>query len=322
MRTAIIKICMIKTYMIVFCFNLSACSSKSNDDIDDIDNTEDVDLPDYKLVWEEKFEKTTLNLNAWNIELVKSPANNEYQEYKAENISIEKEPLSGKSCLTITAKKEESGNRFFTSGRLNTMKKVAFRYGRIDANIKLPETANGLWPAFWMKGNDNDVAQWPSCGEIDILEMGHVDGINNNKQDRYLGHACHWGVNSSGLKSTGKKSTMPYSLQDDRFHLYTMIWDEEYIRFYVDLDVYPNQNPYFEFNHKANVNNSAQYFRKEFYILLNLAVGGSYTGITGTSNIDKITGLNPENNYEAKMYIDYIQIYQRGISSERLTVPN
>lgn len=275
----------------------------------------------YRLVWEDQFSGTSLNEKAWNIELVENPQNNEFQAYKKENIRIGKEPLSGNSCLILTARKESHGNRHFTSGRLNTMKKVAFRYGRIDARIKLPKTANGLWPAFWMKGNDNDVASWPSCGEIDILEMGHTTGIAAGTQDRYLGAACHWGPNNAGLRSESHKTTFPYSLQDDDFHTYTLIWDKDFITMYVDLDRFPNQAPHYRFNHRTNAQNAVTYFNKEFYVLLNLAVGGSYTGITGSGNIDQVTGLNAGNNYEASMYVDYIRIYQKGESNEKMIRP-
>lgn len=309
---------------LMFCANLSACTGDDEKDmnIGGGNNTGDTELPELKLVWEENFDGSTLDQSVWNIELVKNPQNQEMQEYKAENIAIGKEPVSGNNCLVITARKEDTGSRFFTSGRLNTMKKVAFRYGRVDAAIKLPKTANGLWPAFWMKGNDNDVAQWPSCGEIDILEMGHANGIAGGTQDRYLGVACHWGPNNAGHKSTGKKANMPYSLQDDKFHVYSIVWDGERIEFYVDLDENPDQAPYYVFNYDADKNDAARYFRKEFYLLLNLAVGGNYTGITGTENVDNITGLNEANGYEAKMYVDYIRIYQRGVSGEKLITPS
>lgn len=275
----------------------------------------------YQLVWEEQFTGPALNEKAWNIELVENPQNNEYQAYTKENLRIGTEPLSGSSCLVITARKENHGNRYFTSARLNTMKKVAFQYGRIDARIKLPSTANGLWPAFWMKGNDNDVAQWPSCGEIDIMEMGHKDGISAGTQDRYLGTACHWGPNNAGLRSESGKSTLPYSLQDTDFHLYTLIWDKDYISIYVDLDRFPDRAPYYRFNHRVNAHNAVSYFNKPFYVLLNLAVGGTYTGISGNANIDQITGLNAGNGFEADMYVDYIRIYQKGEDGEKLIRP-
>lgn len=308
-----IKTTFILAILLLLPFMQSSCSSDETfSNPPPTKPSEPENTGDYELVWEENFEGTKLNTNIWNVELVKNPANNEYQEYKAENISLGQEPTSKKNCLIITAKKETSGSRFYTSGRLNTMKKAAFKYGRIDASIKLPKTGNGLWPAFWMKGNDNDVAVWPSCGEIDIMEMGHVDGISKKVADRYHGAACHWGPSNALLKSVGKKSTLNYSLQDDKFHLYTLIWDDQFIRVYVDLDQNPKQQPLFEFNHKNNENQASKFFNKEFYILLNLAVGGDYTGIKGNDNIDKITALNAANNYEAKMYVDFIKVYQRG----------
>lgn len=315
-------------FLMIISFSISACCEDKTDPIHgqdpDDEHESNNEESSYKLVWEEEFNKSTLDERIWNIEITHTPANQELQEYKKDNITIGKEPKSGKQCLIITAKKEYTVNkRNFTSGRLNTMKKVAFRYGRIDARIKLPKTANGLWPAFWMKGNDNDIHSWPSCGEIDILEMGNRVGINNNTQETLIGHACHWGTPppNYNLSSAAKKSISPYSLQDENFHLYSMIWDEQKISFYVDLDLYPDRSPYYVFNHGLNDKKSSLYFNKEFYILLNLAVGGQYTGIFGTGSEDKITALNKSNNFEAKMYIDYIKIYQKGDKNETIIIP-
>lgn len=314
--------------LMILGFSISACGKDNINSTSGLNPEKDQNQNDnkyqYKLVWEEDFNKSSLDENIWNIEITHTPANQELQEYKKENIMIGKEHETGKQCLIITAKKEKTVNkRNFTSGRLNTMKKVAFKYGRIDASIKLPKTANGLWPAFWMKGNDNDINSWPSCGEIDILEMGNADGIKNNTQETLIGHACHWGTPppNYNLTSAVKKSISPYSLQDEKFHLYSMIWDEQKISFYVDLDLYPDRSPYYVFDHGANEKNSSLYFNKEFYILLNLAVGGQYTGFFGIGSEDEISALNENNNYEAKMYIDYIKIYQKGDKNETLIVP-
>ena len=282
------------------------------------DNSGNKAEQEYKLVWKDDFDDDVLDEKVWNIELVKNPANNELQEYKAENISIGNEPVTNKKCLIITAKREKTQSRNFTSGRLNTMKKVAFKYGRLDASIKLPSTANGLWPAFWLKGNDNDVAPWPSCGEIDVMEMGSAGGYEKNNQDRYIGHACHWGSDASKHRLVAQMVTMPYSLQDDQFHLYTIIWDERMIRFYVDLDKDPGKAPNYTYNYLNSTDNNSKYFTKEFYMLLNLAVGGGYTGITDHT---KISALNDKNNNEAKMYVDYVAIYQKGSTNEVLIKP-
>src|SRR5690606_25875298 len=90
--------------------------------------------------------------------------------------------------------KEQFSGRSVTSGRINSQKKQFFKYGKIEASIKLPKTANGLWPAFWMMGNDYATVGWPACGEIDILEMGHSTGITKGTQDRYFNGALHWGI--------------------------------------------------------------------------------------------------------------------------------
>ena len=265
----------------------------------------------YKLVWEENFDLPELHPDVWNIEVVHSPANNEYQYYRKENVSVDIEPVSKKQCLVLTAKKESFGGREFTSGRVNTSQKVAFKYGRIDANIKIPKTANGLWPAFWMKGNDYESVGWPRCGEIDILEMGHVTGIINDTQDRFIGAACHWGASSDQHKSDGEKYTHNSSLQEDDFHLYSLIWDKNSVKMYIDLDKNPDVKPYYTFDYAKDPNNAIAFMQKKYHILFNLAVGGNYTGIKGNDNIDNITALNKSNGYKAKMYIDYIRIYQK-----------
>lgn len=234
-----IKDILLTMFIAVFSF-LSCDADNSNVGIV---NTEAVNVKivntentEFELVWEENFNTSTLDSNVWNIEIVPNPYNNEYQYYREENVSIEIEPISGNQCLVLTARKEDFGGRSFTSGRVNTLEKVAFKYGRIDARVKVPRTANGLWPAFWMKGNDNATVGWPMCGEIDIMEMGHVNGINSNTQDKYLGSACHWGPTYAEYKSHGKKNTFDFTLQRDDFHLYTLIWDENYVKMYLDLD--------------------------------------------------------------------------------------
>src|SRR5690606_33820583 len=93
-----------------------------------------------------------------------------------------------------TAKKETFGGKPATSGRINSVGKKYFKHGKVEASIKLPKTANGLWPAFWMMGNDYPTVGWPACGEIDILEMGHSKGITNKTQDRFFNGALHWGI--------------------------------------------------------------------------------------------------------------------------------
>jgi len=274
---------------------------------------------DYKLMWEDNFDNPVLNeAQHWTVEVNgDGGGNNEMQYYRRENISIEKE-ATGVNCLVISAKRENFGGKSVTSGRLVTRGNVSCKFGKIEARMKLPHTANGLWPAFWMLGEDYSSVGWPRCGEIDILEMGNIDGINQSKQDRFMNGACHWG---EVWTYTAQNYTAATSLQDD-FHLFSLIWDESNIKMYLDLDKYPNATPYYTLSIAgADVaGNVSHYFHKSFGILFNLAVGGTYTGITGSTNLSKITAL-PVDGTPVKMYIDYVRIYQKGNVGEEFHGP-
>jgi beta-glucanase (GH16 family) len=276
---------------------------------------------EYHLIWQDNFDGSKLDeKNNWSIVVGgNGGGNSELQFYQRSNIKVGKEPLSGESCLIITAKKENHLEFKCTSGRLTTQNKVSFKYGKIEARIKVPKTADGLWPAFWMLGSDYPKAVWPKCGEIDIMEMGSKKGIIAGAQDRHFSGACHWGesYNNGKYPNFGKATINPYCLQDG-FHLYTLIWDRDSIKMFLDLDKYPNNEPYFAMpiNVKDEPNNSAHYFNKQFFIVFNLAVGGTFSGI---KNIDEITALN---DGEAKMYVDYVKVYQKGDEGEEFSIRN
>lgn len=276
----------------------------------------------YVLVWQDLFDKGELNPLRWNIEVNgDGGGNNELQYYtdSEKNVHVGDDG-EGNGCLILTARREDYKNKKFTSGRLNSMNLVTFTHGKIEASIKLPPTANGLWPAFWMMGNDFSSVGWPRCGETDILEMGNAQGISNNIQDRFFNGACHWGPSWPNA-SYANSSTKSYSLQDGKFHLYTCIWDEKEFRMYVDLDRVPRQNAYFKMDisevNPANSWAAGNYFHKDNFIIFDLAVGGDFTGIHDPS---KITALNDDNGQEASMYINYVKIYQKGLDNEALNI--
>lgn len=263
----------------------------------------------YKLVWEDNFNKSSINKKNWTINVDgNGGGNRELQYYRKQNVRIEKEPSSGARCLVITAKKQNYKDKTATSGRLSTFDKQTFKFGKIEARIKMPKTANGLWPAFWMLGADQKTAEWPKCGEIDIVEMGKITGIENGTQDRYFNGACHWGEswNGGSYPNKGISTTNSYSLQDD-FHTYTLFWTPDSITMYLDLDRYPNAEPYFEIPiiGEGLENETSRYFRKPFYIIFNLAVGGTFSE---NYDIKEITALN---NGDAKMYVDFVRVYQK-----------
>ncbi|MBR3102157.1 MAG: glycoside hydrolase family 16 protein [Muribaculaceae bacterium] len=272
-------------------------------------------LDTYRMVWSDEFDGTTLNSAIWNIEVNgNGGGNNELQYYASENVSV------SDGCLMLTARKENRNGRAFTSGRINSLGKAAFMHGRIDARLKMPHTANGLWPAFWLMGNDMATGTgWPYCGEIDVMEAGNVNGINRGTQDRYMGGALHWGPYGAQTNwqhpMYATDLTAPYSLQDD-FHLFTLVWDYNRIEMYLDLDIYPDASPYFRMSitDQSQENSPGRYFHKQFFILFNVAVGGDYTGIHDTAGITALA------NEERSMLVDYVRVYQRE-GHEDYTIP-
>lgn len=262
-----------------------------------------VHAADYVLVFADEFNADTLDTRVWNIEVNgNGGGNNELQYYAEGNVTV------ADGCLVITSQKEEYNGRHFTSGRINSLGKMAFQHGKIEARIMFPHTANGLWPAFWMMGNDMATGTgWPNCGEIDIIEAGNSNGIRNGTQDRYFNGACHWGPWANGGHPNYARSiTNSYSIMDDEFHLITLYWDEQKVAMYLDQDKYPDVEPYYVMNiDDVSQNNSpGRYFHKQFFVLFNVAVGGDFTGIHSTEGITALAG-GPQ-----QMKVDYVRVYQ------------
>ena len=299
--------------------------------------------PEWQLVWSDDFDGDQLNTAYWNVEdNARGGGNAELQYYAPKNVTIERHPVSGESCLVLNAQREDYGNRPCTSARLNTQDKVTVCYGKVEARIAFPYTANGLWPAFWMLGNNlatdlgdnDDVDQrlaeleaegrvvWPKCGEIDICEMGHHNGIANGTQDRYFNGACHWGesFNNGAYPNVGQFHTWDYPVQGD-FHLFTLIWTEDSIAMYLDQDRYPDAEPYFQLSLRGkDINQPGHYFNHPFYLVLNLSVGGFFPDMPAAEkypvlitaddpSFQRVTAL-PADGTPVKMYIDYIRVYE------------
>lgn len=299
---------------------------------------------EWKLVWEDDFNAPTLNAAYWNVEdNARGGGNAELQYYTPNNVSIERHPVSGESCLVLTAKRENYRNRPCTSARLNTQDKVTVCYGKVEARIAFPYTGNGLWPAFWMLGNnlahdlgDNDdidaqveqlaaqnLVVWPKCGEIDICEMGHHAGIENGTQDRYFNGAAHWGesFNNGAYPNVGGFYTADYPVQGD-FHLFTVEWSEDSLAMYLDKDIYPEAAPYFQLSLRGKeINEPGHYFNHPFYLVLNLSVGGFFPNMPAAEkypevitaddpSFQKVTAL-PADGTPVKMFVDYIRIYKK-----------
>ena len=273
----------------------------------------------YQLVWNEDFTEQSLDMNVWNIEVNgDGGGNNELQYYCEKGVSLGVEPVSGKHCLILTATKESYNNKGCTSGRVNTLGKAYYTFGRIDARIKFPQTANGLWPAFWQMGNNYPQVGWPKCGETDIIELGNQNAFKPGTQDRYFNGAMHVGSKWDAVWSDAKSVTWPYSVEDD-FHIVTMIWTPTSIDMYMDKDAHPELSAYFHADLGPNDNpdyDRSIVFGKPNFIIANLAVGGNFPGIY---DVNKITALA---DGPRSMYIDWIRIYQCGEEGQSFVCPS
>jgi hypothetical protein len=198
--------------------------------------------------------------------------NNESQYYtnRADNIKVEK------GVLKITAKKENYQGASYTSARLKSQGKFDFKYGRVEVRAKLPE-GGGTWPAIWMLGANFSTVGWPNCGEIDIME--HV-GNNQNK----IHGTLHYPGNSGG---NGNGNTIAIANVSTTFHVYEMEWTSTTIKFFVD------GTQFHSFTNSSNVP-----FNHNFFLILNVAMGGSFGG-----NIDT-------NFTQSTLEVDYIKVYQ------------
>ena len=316
---------------------------------------------DWRLVWEETFENG-LDPAIWNIEAdARGGGNYELQYYTArpENVRIGTHPDAEGNVLILEARNEVfigtlGARRYFTSGRVRTLTGrneaerhvgMAFQYGRIDVRVNIPRTADGLWPAVWMMGYDFPMVGWPRSGEIDIMEMGHHSAFDNSpnvgrrgQQARYHSGWWHWGPawTPQGWPNDGRSRVNEYDIQG-QFSIFTMFWNRYEMRLYLDLDRYPDRHPYAVMSISGTgPNATATYFRKPFYLIMNIAVGGTFSGFdrrqVGFNPVfpadhpnagqSRITALRDENDNRARKYIDYIRVWQRGDAGERFILNN
>ncbi len=249
------------------------------------------------LVWEENFTGTAPNSNRWTYDFGNGSqraagwgwGNQELQYYtsRTENVRIED------GILIIEARKESFDGSGYTSGRIKTEGRVHFQYGTVEARIKLPNLANGLWPAFWTLGTIGP--GWPSIGEMDILEAGSGSGIRDGLVNRRVSSATHWSNAEGDHQYQTNALDFPTNLSDD-YHIYKLEWTSQHVKTFID-----NQLIYsFDISGGAAANLSE--FHTPHFLLLNMAVGGQYTEIFNPAGI---TATLP-----AKMLVDYVRIYQ------------
>lgn len=213
----------------------------------------------YTMVWSDEFDTQNLSSD-WVFEVgdgcpnLCGWGNNELQYYRRENTELKD------GYLVITAREESIGGKNYTSSRLKTQGQQNFQYGRIDIRAALPQ-GQGIWPAFWMLGANITEVPWPACGEIDIMEMigGNADGRDNTVHG-----TLHWDSNGSYASEGGKQALSDGAILKESFHVYSLIWEENRIRWLLDDEVF----------HTMDISPAAMdEFRKPFFLLINMAVG-------------------------------------------------
>lgn len=233
----------------------------------------------YSLVWQDEFNGNALNTTYWTHETGGGGwGNNELQYYRAENTS-----MNG-GTLIIEARDDGYGGNDYTSSRMVTRNKFSFQYGRVDIRALLPK-GQGLWPALWMLGQNFGSVGWPRCGEVDIMEM--IGG--NNRENTCYG-TVHWDEAGEHASYGGSTSVSGDNLAE-AYHVFSIIWDEARIRWYVD-----NQ-----FFHEVTITDAEKSeFHQDFFLIFNVAVGGNWPG-----NPDGFTV------FPQRMKVDYVRVFQQ-----------
>jgi beta-glucanase (GH16 family) len=244
----------------------------------------------WRVVWEDTFdgpEGSAPDPANWSIETGRGPnddgwGNQELQVYTDRPDNVD---LDGNGFLRIRARREGDG---WTSARIKTQQKQSFTYGRIEARVNLPE-GQGLWPAFWTLGEDITDVPWPGCGEIDILE------VRGQEPDIIFG-TIH-GPGYAGADSVGaayKRQEGPFT---GEFHVVAVEWDPQHIAWYLDDQIFHTTTP------GDLPPDSTWVFDHDFFLLLNLAVGGTFLGPGG--------GPNDSTPDTAAMGVDYVRVFER-----------
>lgn len=271
-------------YLLLVLFVFNSCKKDNEEPVDS--NTDGYE--GYTLEWSDEF-NSQLNFDNWVYEIGDGTAyglppgwgNAERQNYTdISNNSLIRGDGEGNSVLAITAQKEPGDNRF-SSAKLTTQGLRGFRFGRVEARIKVPE-GKGFWPAFWMLGENITQVDWPGCGEIDIMEViGDRTNIVNG--------TVHFTNSENKPDSNGDGFDAGVNLAAD-YHIYRMDWTPELITFSLDGNEY----------HQVPIEDDMKEFLRSFYLILNLAVGGNWPGDPDETTV-----------FPSSMFVDWVRVYSK-----------
>jgi beta-glucanase (GH16 family) len=248
--------------------------------------------PGWELAWSDEFNgpngSPPPDASKWIFDIGGNGwGNNELEYYTGRLQNVHQQ--DGNLVIKVLAEKltgADGVTRNYTSARLKTQTKFAQAYGRFEARIKIPR-GQGIWPAFWMLGNDIDKVGWPQCGEIDIME--------NIGKEPALVHGTIHGPGYSGDHGIGAPFALPSKANfADDFHIYAVEWEPKAIRFYVDDHLYETRTP-------SDLPAGAKWvYDHPFFLLLNVAVGGGWSGSPDATSV-----------YPQTMLVDYVRVYRR-----------
>ncbi|MBO5352583.1 MAG: carbohydrate binding domain-containing protein [Lachnospiraceae bacterium] len=261
----------------------------------------DINLDGYTLVWEDNFDGDSLNREDWNVETHEPGwVNEEWQAYvdSEENIQVK----DGKLYIYPVKKQNKDGSCSYTSGRISTQNKQDFTYGMFEVSAKVP-LGKGYLPAFWLMATDENIyGQWPRCGEIDIME------VLGDKPKAVHG-TIHYGNPHNQSQGTYNLSTIENFTSD--FHTFTCEWEPGSIKWYVDGIQYHEESDWYSTTVGQGTLTYPAPFDQPFYIILNLAVGGSWVGYPDEST-----------SFDNNPYIvEYVRVYQKDSYDENVTRP-
>lgn len=269
----------------------SSCGSDDGGGTTGGGNTETISIPTtgfnspssydgMTMVWEDQFEGNSLDIASWTHETGTGNngwGNNELQSYRSNNTTLQD------GHLIITAKEESVGGSNYTSSRIISKDKKTFRYGRIDIRAVLPR-GQGIWPAVWMLGSNFETVGWPASGEIDIMEM-----IGGNGRDNTVHGTVHW-QNAGQHANFGGSNSLSSGVFNDEFHVFSIEWDATQIKWLLDGQQY----------HVISTTPSElDEFRRNFFFILNLAVGGNWPG-----------SPNSTTSFPQHLIVDFVRVFQ------------
>lgn len=254
----------------------------------------------YNLIWNDEFNGDSLNTDIWSITKRQPGATNaELQEYtdSPENIYVGDGRLTIKAIKTV----DEKGNNYYTSGKVVTRKKKDFTYGKVVTRAKVP-VGQGLWPAIWMMPTiESNYGTWPKGGEIDIMEiLGHEPNIAHG--------TIHYGMPHAQQQGSYELESGSFA---DAFHEFSIEWEPGEIRFYIDDNLYHTVNDWYSVDPGVIERDYPAPFDQDFYMQLNLAVGGTWPG-----DPDETTDFN-----NAEFEVDYVRVYQKPEYDTNVTKP-